>query len=54
MKALEEEFLTLIQGGMIVAESIRKFERLARVFPNLVPTEEQRAQHMLEMFRSLV
>ncbi|KAL5549797.1 hypothetical protein UlMin_005028 [Ulmus minor] len=36
---------------MTVAETVRKFERLAKLCPYLVPTEEQRVKRMLEMFR---
>ncbi|KAL5572587.1 hypothetical protein UlMin_022184 [Ulmus minor] len=36
---------------MTVAEGVRKFERLAKLCPYLVPTEEQRVKRMLEMFR---
>ncbi|KAL5561338.1 hypothetical protein UlMin_031085 [Ulmus minor] len=36
---------------MTVAEAVRKFERLAKLCPYLVPTEEQRVKRMLEMFR---
>ncbi|KAL5569060.1 hypothetical protein UlMin_025635 [Ulmus minor] len=36
---------------MTVAKAIRKFERLAKLYPYLVPTEEQRVKRMLEMFR---
>ncbi|KAL5554707.1 hypothetical protein UlMin_042108 [Ulmus minor] len=36
---------------MTVADAVRKFERLAKLCPYLVPTEEQRVKRMLEMFR---
>ncbi|KAL5542579.1 hypothetical protein UlMin_010289 [Ulmus minor] len=36
---------------MMVAEAVKKFERLAKLCPYLVPTEEQRTKRMLEMFR---
>ena len=36
---------------MIVAKAVKKFERLAKLCPYLVPTEEQRVKQMLEMFR---
>ncbi|KAL5580561.1 hypothetical protein UlMin_013003 [Ulmus minor] len=51
MSAQQTEFLNLQQGDMTVAEAVRKFEQLARLCPYLVPTEEQRARRMLEMFR---
>ena len=36
---------------MMVAEVVKKFERLAKLCHYLVPTEEQRIKRMLEMFR---
>ena len=36
---------------MIIAEAVKKFERLAKLCPYLVPTEEQRIKSMLEMFQ---
>ncbi|KAL5573275.1 hypothetical protein UlMin_022872 [Ulmus minor] len=45
------EFLNFKQDNLTVAEVVRKFERLAKLCPYLVPTEEQWAKRMLEMFR---
>ena len=36
---------------MTVADAVWKFERLAKLCPYLVPTEEQRVKRMLKMFR---
>ncbi|KAL5565101.1 hypothetical protein UlMin_028265 [Ulmus minor] len=47
----ETEFLNFKQENMIVADAVRKFERLAKLCPYLVPTEEHRVKRMLEMFR---
>ncbi|KAL5537482.1 hypothetical protein UlMin_045825 [Ulmus minor] len=40
MRAQQAEFLNLKQGTMTVAEAVRKFDQLARICPQLVPTEE--------------
>ena len=42
--------MNLKQENMTVAKAVKKFERLARIFSYLVPTEEQRTKRMLEMF----
>ena len=39
------------QDNMTVAEAGKKYKRLAKLSPYLVPTEEQRMKRMLEMFR---
>ena len=44
--AQQTEFLNLKQDNMTVAEAIKKFERLAKLCPYLVPTEEQRMKRM--------
>ncbi|KAL5546648.1 hypothetical protein UlMin_006335 [Ulmus minor] len=51
LSAQQTEFLSLKQDNMTVAEAVKKFERLAKLCPYLVPTEEQRTKRMLEMFR---
>ena len=50
MSAQRTKFLNLKQENMTVAEAVKKFERLARICPYLVPTEEHRTKRMLEMF----
>src|SRR5256886_11457459 len=40
----EEEFRTLEQGNMTVDQYLAVFTRLARYFPELVPTEEKKAR----------
>ena len=47
----QTEFLNFKQDNMTVVAPVRKFERLAKLCPYLVPTEEQRVKRMLEMFR---
>ncbi|KAL5575284.1 hypothetical protein UlMin_016983 [Ulmus minor] len=51
LSAQQMEFLNFKQDNMTIAEAVRKFERLAKLCPYLVPTEEQRVKRMLEMFR---
>ena len=51
LSAQQTEFLNFKQDNMTIAEAIRKFERLAKLCPYLVPTEEQQVKRMLEMFR---
>ena len=52
MRAQQTEFLNLKQGTMTVAEAVRKFDQLARICPQLVPTEELKVRRMLDMFRA--
>lgn len=52
MRAQHNEFDNLKQGNMSVTESCRKFDRLARLCPDLVPTERIRVRKMIKMFRS--
>ncbi|KAL5560330.1 hypothetical protein UlMin_036541 [Ulmus minor] len=51
LSAQQTEFLNFKHDNMTVAEAVRKFERLAKLCPYLVPMEEQRVKRMLEMFR---
>ncbi|KAL5565685.1 hypothetical protein UlMin_028849 [Ulmus minor] len=50
-RAQQTEFLNFKQENMTVTDAVRKFERLAKLCPYLVPTEEQRVKRMPEMFR---
>ena len=50
LSAQQTEFLNFKQDNMTVAEAVKKFERLVKLCPYLVPTEEQRTKKMLEMF----
>ena len=50
LSAQQTEFLNFQQDNMTIAEAVRKFERLAKLCPYLVPTKEQRVKRMLEMF----
>ena len=47
----QTEFLNFKQDNMTITKAIRKFERLTKLCPYLVPTEEQQVKRMLEMFR---
>ena len=51
LSAQQTEFLNFKHDNMTVAEAVRKFERLSKLCPYLVPTEEQWVKRMLEMFR---
>ena len=51
LRAQQNEFNNLKQGDMTVMEACRKFDRLARLCPQLVPTEMERVRRMLVMFR---
>ena len=50
LSAQRIEFLNFKQDNMTIVEAVNKFERLAKLCPYLVPTEEQRIKRMLEMF----
>ena len=50
LSAQQIEFLNFKQDNMTVVDTVRKFERLAKLCPYLVPIEEQRVKRMLEMF----
>ncbi|GMN24421.1 hypothetical protein TIFTF001_043776, partial [Ficus carica] len=51
MKAQQNEFNNIKQGTISVTEAVRKFDQLARLCPDLVPTEDERVRRMLDMFR---
>ena len=42
LRAQQNEFLNIKQGNMTVVDAVRKFEQLARLFPSLANTEEER------------
>ncbi|GMN46182.1 hypothetical protein TIFTF001_015360 [Ficus carica] len=44
------EFNNIKQSSMSVTEAIRKFNKLARLCPHLVPTEDERVRQILDMF----
>ena len=49
-RAQQNEFNNLKQGDMTVMEACHKFDRLARLCPQLVPTKMERVRRMLVMF----
>ena len=51
MSVYQAEFSKLRQGNLTVAEAMDKFNRLARLCPKMVSTEEDRVNRMMEMFR---
>ena len=52
MKALENKFFTFTQGERSIVDFVMEFERLAKVFPNLVPTEKQKVERILGILDS--
>ena len=51
MKALEKKIFTFTQGGRSITDFVMEFERLVKIFPNLVSTEKQKVDRMLGIFR---
>ncbi|GMN31152.1 hypothetical protein TIFTF001_050716 [Ficus carica] len=52
LAAQQDEFTSLQQGSMTVMEAVQKFEQLARLCPELVPTEREKVRRMMKMFRT--
>ncbi|GMN19913.1 hypothetical protein TIFTF001_050971 [Ficus carica] len=52
LAAQQDEFTSLQQGSMTVMEAVKKFEQLARLCPELVPTEKEKVRRMMKMFRT--
>ncbi|GMN33941.1 hypothetical protein TIFTF001_046757 [Ficus carica] len=52
LAAQQDEFTSLRQGTMTVMEAINKFEQLARLCPELVPSETEKVRLMMKIFRS--
>ncbi|GMN70259.1 hypothetical protein TIFTF001_039305 [Ficus carica] len=52
LTAQQDEFTSLQQGSMTVMEVVQKFEQLARLCPELVPTEKEKVRRMMKMFRT--
>ncbi|GMN65394.1 hypothetical protein TIFTF001_034470 [Ficus carica] len=48
----QDEFTNLKQGSMTVMEAVKKFEQLARLCPELVPSETEKVRRMMKMFRT--
>ncbi|GMN28268.1 hypothetical protein TIFTF001_041143 [Ficus carica] len=48
----QDEFANLKQGTMTVMEAVKKFEQLACLCPELVPSETEKVRRMMKMFRT--
>ena len=51
LRQQQKEFSELTQGNMSVSEVCRKFDQLSRLCPYVVPTEREKIQKMIGMFR---
>ncbi|GMN29211.1 hypothetical protein TIFTF001_044327 [Ficus carica] len=52
LAAQQDEFTSLRQGSMTVMEAVKKFEQLARLCSELVPSETEKVRRMMKMFRT--
>ena len=52
LAAQQDEFTSFRQGSMTVMEAVKKFEQLARLCPDLVPSETEKVRRMMKMFRT--
>ncbi|GMN47557.1 hypothetical protein TIFTF001_016720 [Ficus carica] len=52
LTAQQDEFTSLRQGSMTVMEAVKKFEQLARLCLELVPSETEKVRRMMKMFRT--
>ena len=52
LAAQQDEFTNFRQGSMTVMEAVKKFEQLARLCPDLVPSETEKVRRMMKMFRT--
>ncbi|GMN22191.1 hypothetical protein TIFTF001_040201 [Ficus carica] len=52
LAAQQDEFTNLRQGSMTVIEAVKKFEQLARLCPELVPSETEKVRRIMKMFRT--
>ncbi|GMN29746.1 hypothetical protein TIFTF001_049566 [Ficus carica] len=48
----QDEFANLKQGTMTEMEAVKKFEQLAHLCPELVPSETEKVRRMMKMFRT--
>ena len=51
LAAQQDEFNSFRQGSMTVMEAVKKFEQLARLYPELIPNENEKVRRMMKMFR---
>ncbi|GMN33322.1 hypothetical protein TIFTF001_044781 [Ficus carica] len=52
MEAQQDELSNFRQGNLLVAETVQKFEQLARLCPHLFSSERDKVRKMMKMFRS--
>ncbi|GMN19422.1 hypothetical protein TIFTF001_045186 [Ficus carica] len=52
MEAQQDKFDKFRQGNLPVAEAVKKFEQLARLYPHLISFERDKVKRMMRMFRS--
>ncbi|GMN60379.1 hypothetical protein TIFTF001_029465 [Ficus carica] len=52
LAAQQDEFNNFKQGSITVMETVKKFEQLARLCPELVPNETEKVRRMMKMFRT--
>ena len=52
LAAQQDEFTSLRQGSMTVMEAVKKFKQLARLYPELVPSEMEKVRRMMKMFQT--
>ncbi|GMN65050.1 hypothetical protein TIFTF001_034114 [Ficus carica] len=52
MEAQQDEFDKFRQGNLSVAEAVKKFEQLARLYPHLISSERDKVRRMMRMFCS--
>ncbi|GMN64588.1 hypothetical protein TIFTF001_033656 [Ficus carica] len=52
LAAQQDEFTNLRHGSMTIMEAVKKFEQLARLCPELVPSETEKVRRMMKMFRT--
>ena len=50
LAAQHDEFSNMQQGTMAVMETVKKFEQLACLYPELMPTEKEKIRRMMKMF----
>ncbi|GMN63823.1 hypothetical protein TIFTF001_032883 [Ficus carica] len=50
--AQQNEFNSFRQGSMTIMEVVKKFEKLARLCPELVPNETEKVRRMMKMFQT--
>ncbi|GMN50768.1 hypothetical protein TIFTF001_019936 [Ficus carica] len=51
-KEYYDEFNNFYQGNLSVTEAVKRFNKLARLCPHMVPNEEERLRRMIGMLRS--